>query len=378
VVIPQSQQAWVPYLRWTITNARATLLNKAIRDEHFNFYSKILRGQQQPSARSLICARATDASLGELLGKYYADLAFPGKSKTLALQILSDIIGAMKYDLNTITWMDSVTQSRALQKLAMVTDLIGSPDKPDDYDNVPVGLEYYNNVAAAQTAGTISELNTINQPSDKFLWGMTAPTVNAYYDPDRNQMVFPAGILQQPYFNVSFPQAMNYGAIGVVMGHELTHGFDNQGRLYDGNGLLIDWWEPTTEQKFETKVQCIIDQYSKFSPVPGVFVNGKLTQGENIADNGGVKNAFRAATQAIGESHMKDPSIVPGLNNGQLVFVAFAQTWCEKATDAFYRVQVQTDPHSPAKFRVMGPLMNHPGFADAFNCPSGTPMNPKK
>jgi len=201
---------------------------------------------------------------------------------------------------------------------------------------------------------------------------MTSPTVNAYYDPSRNQMVFPAGILQQPFFNVSYPPSMNYGGIGLVMGHELTHGFDNQGRLYNGEGVLINWWDSATDKQFDSKVQCVIAEYSKFEVIPGVFVNGMLTQGENIADMGGIKNAFHAYSSL---EDISQPSIVPGYNNGKLFFISYAQTWCEKATDAYRRVQVKIDPHSPAMFRVLGPLMNLPAFADVFKCPVGSRMN---
>jgi len=207
---------------------------------------------------------------------------------------------------------------------------------------------------------------------------MTPPTVNAYYDPEKNQMVFPAGILQDPFFNSDFPDCMNYGGIGMVQGHELTHGFDNQGRDYDGDGVLEDWWLPETSQKFNEKVQCMINQYSNFQIIPGVNINGQLTQGENIADNGGIGNAFRAYKAVVGDQGLNSPSIVANLTNAQLFFVAFGQTWCEKATDDYYRVAVQTDPHSPAPFRILGPLMNLPVFASTFNCPAGAYMNPQE
>jgi len=206
---------------------------------------------------------------------------------------------------------------------------------------------------------------------------MTAPTVNAYYDPTRNQMVFPAGILQQPFFNHSFPLEMNLGGIGLVMGHELTHGFDNQGRVFDGTGRLVNWWEPQTSQLFDQKVQCVIDQYSKFEPLPGVFINGKLTQGENIADMGGIKNAFSTLKTMIGDDGLNTVSIVKKLNKGQLFFVAFAQTWCTVSSPENIKLRVKTDPHSPAQFRVLGPLINHPQFSKTYSCPVGSRMNPK-
>jgi len=268
--------------------------------------------------------------------------------------------------------MSNITRARALQKLSLVTHLIGSPDKPDTYDSVTVGSQFFTNVLNSITYEMLKMYSTIDMPSDKMAWEMTAPTVNAYYDPSKNQMVFPAGILQQPFFNVSYPTSMNFGGIGLVMGHELTHGFDNQGRLYDGNGVLTNWWDNTTDAKFTSKVQCVINQYSTFEVLPGVYINGQLTQGENIADMGGIKNSFRAYSQL---ENVTSSSIVPGYNNGQLFFLAFAQTWCEVASDAYRRVQVQTDPHSPAPFRVLGPLMNLPAFSDVWKCPVGSNMN---
>jgi predicted metalloendopeptidase len=279
----------------------------------------------------------------------------------------------MKYDLVNLDWMDNVTRARALKKLSQVAHLIGSPSNPDTYGTVSISTGYFVNVENAEQYGAKGRFAAIGTATNRNEWEMTAQTINAYYDPTLNEMVFPAGILQAPYFNHTYPPEME--AIGVVMGHELTHGFDNQGRLYDGLGVLENWWEPATSKKFDDKVQCVIDQYSKFSPVPGVHVNGKLTQGENIADMGGTKNAFRSLSVKLG-GKLNDPSIVPKLTRAQLYFVSYAQTWCTKATDAYYRILTQTNPHSPPMFRVIGPLMNLPAFATAFKCPAGSPMNP--
>jgi len=371
-IIPAMEKAWQPYLMWQVLRNRSPLLSKPFRDEHFNFYNRILNGQQEPAPLWSQCISTIDQSLGELLGKFFEQQAFPGKSYQDAIKILSDIIAAMNYDIENIAWMDNQTSTRAINKLTQVTHLIGGPENPDNYTEVSVNSDFFTNVLSSTVYQRNKSYQTIGKPSDKTAWGMTAPTVNAYYDPSRNQMVFPAGILQQPFFNTSYPHSMNYGGIGLVMGHELTHGFDNQGRLYNGDGLLTNWWDSATNQKFNDKVQCVIDQYSKFEVIPGVFINGRLTQGENIADMGGIKNSFHAYSQL---EDITQPSIVPGFTNGQLFFVSFAQTWCEKATDAYRRVQVQTDPHSPAPFRVMGPLINLPAFADVFKCPVGSHMN---
>jgi len=367
---------WRPYLRWQILLARAEYLSKEFREEHFDFFSRILNGQEEETPRWRQCISYTDKSLGELLGNFFAQIAFPGTSEKDATEMLSGIINAMSSDINSINWMDATTRAKALQKLSMVTHLIGSPENPRNYSDLYIGAQFYQNTISAEVYNTLFNYRSIGKMSDKMLWEMTAPTVNAYYDPSRNQMVFPAGILQQPFYNDSYPPNLNYGVIGMVMGHELTHGFDNQGRLYDGSGLLINWWDNNTNKAFNDKVQCFIDQYSKFQPIPGVFINGQLTQGENIADNGGIRNSFRAYTVTVGPDHLNDPSIIPYLTNAQLFFVAFGQTWCEIATDAYYRLQVVLDVHSPAKFRVLGPLMNFPSFAESFKCPQGSAMNP--
>jgi len=285
----------------------------------------------------------------------------------------------MSNDIKSISWMDDVTRARALDKLHLVSKMIGGPSKPRTYSDVTIiKTAFFQNVFNLKTSSIVIKLATIGKSSQliKDNWDMTPATVNAYYDPTRNQMVFPAGILQQPFFNNSFPQEMNLGGIGMVMGHELTHGFDNQGRLYDGHGRLTNWWQPDTSKLFDKKVQCVIDQYSKFEPLPGVFVNGKLTQGENIADMGGIKNSFATARAMLGEKGLMTPSIVPKLLKGQLFFVAFAQTWCTVSSPEYIKLRVQTDPHSPPQFRVMGPLINLPEFSKTFQCPSGSKMNP--
>lgn len=373
--LPTFSNWWKPYLKAHVLKVRANYLSSNFRNEWFTFFKKVVGGQNQPSPRWRQCIDSTDAELGELLGKYYVEIAFPGTSQKDAVKLLKGILSAMKADLNGLPWMDNTTRGRALTKLSMIDHLIGSPINPETYSSVEIGVDYFTNIQNAEQFAASDRFATIGTLTDRKAWQMTAPTVNAYYDPTLNEMVFPAGILQQPFFNHSFPPEMNAGGIGMVMGHELTHGFDNQGRLYDGTGTLNNWWMPDTGKKFDAKVQCVIDQYSKFSPIPGVHVNGKLTQGENIADMGGIKNSFSALSTLLGKA-VNDPSIVPKLSRGQLFFVAFAQGWCTKASDAYYRLHAATDPHSPPMFRVLGPLMNLPAFSTTFNCPAGSPMNP--
>jgi len=375
--ISLSETSWIPYLRWNIIRSRAALLDDAFRTEHFNFFSKILRGQKSPAPLWRQCIAWTDSSLGELLGKEFVKLTFPGTSEIAAEDALTDILAAMKNDLDTITWMDTKTRDLAIQKLELVSHLIGQPTDPDNYTGVIVSTGFFENIESATSYAILKDLSYIGGPSStiKNAWGMTPSTVNAYYDPTKNQMVFPAGIMQPPFFSRVFPVEMNLGGIGMVMGHELTHGFDNQGRLYNGQGKLTNWWSTATNTQFEDRVDCVINQYSGFEVLPGIYINGKLTQGENIADMGGIKNAFMALKTLIDINQI---SIVSPLTRGQLFFVGFAQSWCAVESDAYVKLQVKTDPHSPAQFRVLGPLMDFPEFATLWGCPVGSKMNPAK
>jgi len=365
------------YLLWSVLHQSATLLSDNFLNTTFAFFGTILRGQKQMSPRWETCISAVDSTVGELLGALYVQVAFSGSSVQNARTMVEGIEAAMNSDISGLPWMDPTTRARALQKLSLVTNQIGFPQNPSNYSALILSpTTYFTNTIGAQSYEFIKQVQGIGQPADKQKWGMTADTVNAYYDPTRNQMVFPAGILQNPYFNASHPDALNYGGAGVIMGHELTHGFDNQGKDYNGQGVLEDWWLPATNQQFNAKAQCIIDQFSKFQVLPGLFLNGKLTQGENIADCGGVKNSFNSFLKKAGPSANK-PSVVPILTNAQLFFVGYAQGWCAVASDAYLRVQVATDPHSTARYRVIGPLINLDQFADLFSCPVGSFMNPQ-
>jgi len=236
--------------------------------------------------------------------------------------------------------------------------------------------DYFSNLVAAGRFEFDFEAAKIGKPVDKTEWGMTPPTVNAYYNPLNNEMAFPAGILQPPFFYKDFPAAMNYGGIGMVMGHELTHGFDDEGRKFDAQGKLREWWEPSVSKKFEARAECIDKQYASYEIQPGLPLNGKLTLGENIADNGGIKQAYVAYKAYEAKHPGSEKPAVPGMTNDQLLFVAFAQTWCSLATPEIERVLVTVDPHSPPRFRVTGPLVNYPQFAETFQCAAGTPMHP--
>jgi predicted metalloendopeptidase len=364
------------YLRWKLIHQYVNQLSQDYVDENFFFFGKILNGQQAPTPRWKDCLLATDSSMPELTGYEYSQQAFSGESRNIASQMIEEIEKAMNDDLNTIPWMDSVTRVNAIDKLKAIANMIGYPDPPYTYPNFnPKSDTYLQNTIDSLTTSIKRKLDNVGKTSNRFLWGMSPDTVNAYYDPTRNEMVFPSGIMQTPFFNKSFPLSMNFGGIGMVMGHELTHAFDNQGRDYDLNGVLRDWWTNETSQKFNSKVQCVIDQYSKFEILPKVFVDGKLTQGENIADMGGIKNAFYSYVEADGDNSNK-PSIVPKLTNKQLFFVSFAQNWCSLTRPATQVILIKVDPHSPSRFRVMGPLINLPEFADTFQCKKGSTMNP--
>jgi putative endopeptidase len=375
-IVNANKDKWVPYLVWQFLHSVVSTMPKAFVDEDFSFFGKELQGQQQQSPRERTCTKAVDANLGEALGAAFARIAFPGASKDSAQSMIQTIEDAMHENLLALDWMDEQTRQQAVTKLSLVYNMIGLPSVPTNYTFKIAVDDYGSTVLYSNYDAFTRRVSKLQKPADRTEWEMTAATVNAYYDPTKNEMVFPAGILQTPFFNATgFPLPMNYGGIGMVMGHELSHGFDNQGRDYDGTGLLRDWWQPETSKRFNERVQCIIDQYSKFQPIPGVFVNGKLTQGENIADNGGIKLSYHAFLKAAGNT-APQPSIIPTLSNSQLFFVNFAQGWCAKWTDAMTRIRVKTDPHSPPRFRVLGPLMNFPEFSDAFTCPSGSNMNP--
>jgi len=365
------------YLAWSVIHQSANLLSDEFVNATFAFFGVILEGQAEMSPRWETCISAVDSTVGEMLGALYAKVSFSGSSLADAKTMLDSIEGAMQRDIQELNWMDPTTRARALTKLSEVTNQVGYPQNPSNYTHLPLSTTTYaENTFNAQSYQFISQVKSIGQPANKQKWGMTADTVNAYYDPTRNQMVFPAGILQNPYFNASHPAALNYGGAGVIMGHELTHGFDNQGRDYNGKGVLENWWEPATNKQFNDKAQCIIDQYSKFEVLPGLYLNGKLTQGENIADCGGVKNSYNAFLKNVGPAS-NDTSVVPFLTNSQLFFVGYAQGWCAVASPAYLRVQVATDPHSTARYRVLGPLINLEQFAEQFKCPVGSFMNPK-
>jgi endothelin-converting enzyme/putative endopeptidase len=364
------------YLRWQTVNALAPYLAAAVVEADFDFYGRTLRGASENEPRWKRCVNATSTAVGELVGKLYVERQFAGSSKEVALEMIGDIEAAFEAGLPDLEWMDDATRAQAEAKVTAVTNKIGYPDRWRDYSGLAVVPgDYFANVTAATAFEFDYQAAKIGKPVDRGEWGMTPEQVNAYYNPLWNEIVFPAGILQPPFFHKDFPAAMNYGAVGGVIGHELTHGFDDQGRKFAPDGKLRDWWAPEAEAKFEGQTQCIRDLYGRYEAVPGAPVNGQLTLGENIADVGGVKEAYRAYKAWEARNGAPAPA-VPGLTNDQLFFVAWSQAWCGLATEERLRLQVTTDPHSPDRFRAIGPLTQAPAFAAAFQCPAGAPMSP--
>ncbi|CAG7731662.1 unnamed protein product [Allacma fusca] len=369
------------YMVWHTVKSMTCCLSKAFRDAE-KILRKAILGTDGTEESWRTCVGDTNNNLGFALGAMFIREAFHTESRPMAQIMIEDIRKAFQENLNNLAWMDNETRKLASEKAAATTDMIGYPDfilKPDElekkYANLDINeTDYFGNVLRVSQFTLRKNLLKLDEPVNKTKWGMTPPTVNAYYTPTSNQMVIPAGILQQPFFDPKYPKSINYGAIGVVMGHELTHGFDDQGREYDKFGNLNQWWNNETINKFKKQAECIVNQYSSFK-IDGETLNGKQTLGENIADNGGLKAAFHAYRNL----QTKD-MYLPGVNvsHDQLFFISFAQVWCSASLKESLVLQIQNDPHVPAPLRVQGPLSNLQEFSEAFKCPIKTPMNPPK
>ena len=363
---------WKTYLRWHLVNAAAPELSKDFVNEDFNFKDGVLRGTKQIKPRWKRVVISTDGAIGEALGKLYVADYFPPEAKARALELVNNLKEALSDRIKTLEWMDEPTKQQALKKLAAFTVKIGYPDKWRDYSLLKIDRgPFVLNAIRAENFEVNRELKKIGKPVDRTEWGMTPPTVNAYYNPNMNEIVFPAGILQPPFFYADADDAINYGGIGAVIGHEMTHGFDDQGRQFDAAGNLRDWWSPESAAKFKERSQAVVQQYSEYEPLPGSHINGELTQGENIADIGGVKLAYAALQKALaGKSREK----IDGLTPEQRFFLSYATIWKAKQRDEDLKLRLNTDPHSPARYRVNGPLSDIPEFAKAFNLPDTCPM----
>jgi putative endopeptidase len=360
------------YLRWQLVNASAELLPHAFESARFEFFNGVLGGQEQPLPRWRRCVRQTDARLGEALGKAFIDEAFGAAAKADTRAMVLGIEAAMKKDIDEAVWMSDETKSAARAKLAAVVDRIGYPDRWKDYSSIRVEkADALGNRQRAQAYDRRRTLDKIERPVDRTEWTMTPPTVNAYYSASRNNINFPAGILQPPFYRADRDAAVNYGAVGAVVGHELTHGFDDQGRKFDGDGNLRNWWTGADEKNYQAKSSCIADQYSQYVVAGDTHINGRLTLGENTADNGGVRLALMA--YLAGPAAISAP-VVDGFTREQRFFLGYAQIWCENGREQTERQRALTDAHSSARYRVNGTVSNMPEFANAFSCKAGAPM----
>jgi putative endopeptidase len=369
------------YLRFHLLTTFAPDLPKAFDDENFDFGGRKLSGQPQQRPHWKRCSSGVDGSLGEALGQVWAEQYFPAASKTKTLEMVHDIEAAMDQDIDTLDWMSPATKTRAKEKLHAVANKIGYPEHWRDYSTLIISpTDYVGNDLRATAFENDRQLAKIGQPVDKLEWGMTPPTVNAYYNGLQNNINFPGGILQPAFYDPKADLATNYGHIGSTIGHELTHGFDDQGRKFDAKGNLSDWWTPEDKTKFEAKTDCLEKEYGSFVAVgegsDAVKVNGKLTLGENTADNGGLVLAYIAYINRAKQLGLDTSAKINGYTGPQRFYIAYAQNWCENARPEQVRNQVLTDPHSPNHFRANGAIVNQPNFAPAFGCKVGTPMVP--
>jgi putative endopeptidase len=366
--------ALASYLEWQITRSTARHLSKAFVDESFKL-EQALSGQAELRPRWRRCLAATTAALRDLVGQAYVQANFSAASKEEAEELVHAIGAAFGAGLDALTWMDDGTRARAKEKLAAMKYLIGYPDHWRTYDFDVTRGDYAGNVLRARAFELKRELAKVGKPVDREEWYIGAASVNAYYDAQLNHMAFPAGILQPPFYDVKNALPVNLGAIGIVLGHELTHGFDDEGAQFDANGNLENWWSPGVGKQFEDKTSCVAEQYSAYETLPGVKLDGRLTLGENIADLGGVKLAFQAY-RALTSKLPGTPDAESRAGDREF-FLSVGQTWCAKYRPEMARLLARVDPHSPPRFRLQGPLSNMPEFATAFSCPAGAPMQAK-
>jgi putative endopeptidase len=367
-----SLDTWKAYLTMHLVDAYASYLNKAFVDERFDFYGKTLSGVKEMEPRWKRGVGAIERSQGESLGKLYVAEYFPPERKARMEALVKNLLAAYRQSIDKLDWMSPATKKEAQAKLAKFTPKIGYPNKWKDYSALVVTRDdLVGNVMRSRDVEYNRELNKLGKPIDRDEWGMTPQTINAYYNPEMNEIVFPAAILQPPFFDANADDAVNYGGIGAVIGHEISHGFDDQGAQYDGDGNLRDWWTAADHKNFEAKTKMLVNQYNQFEPIKGYRVNGELTLGENIADNSGLAIAFKAYKISL---KGKKAPVIDGLSGEQRLYMGWAQVWRTKMREQQQIVQVKTDPHSPGQFRANGTLRNQPGFYDAFKVKQGDKM----
>jgi putative endopeptidase len=365
---------WKAYLRWHLVHDAASGLSSNFVNETFDFYGKTLNGTKELLPRWRRCVMATDGSLGELLGQVYVKKAFPPEAKARMKELVNNLTAALRDDIKTLDWMSEPTQKQAIAKLESFAVKIGYPDKWRDYSTLKIDrTSYADNLIRAGRFEVRRELAKIGKPVDKTEWGMTPPTVNAYYNPLMAEIVFPAGILQSPYFDLSADDAVNYGAIGGVIGHEMSHGFDDQGRKFDLKGNMADWWTAEDAKNYMQRATCVEEQFSAFrAEEVGMNQNGKLVLGESIGDLGGLKIAWLAFQKSL--EGKPRPADIDGFTPEQRFFLGWAQVWGRNQRPEAIRQQILTDPHPLGRFRVNGPISNMPQFAEAFHCKLGDKM----
>jgi putative endopeptidase len=375
--------SWKSYLRWQVLHGQAEDLPKAFFDENFAFFDKTLGGQQEPRARWKQCTSLTDASLGEAVGQDWVKENFPPAAKDSMEKLVATLEKSLGDDIKTLAWMTDDTKKAAEEKLAMFRQKIGYPDKWKDYSSIKVErTDLIGNLNHVNVFDENYNFAKLGKPVDEKEWRMTPPTVNAYYSPSFNDINFPAGILQPPFFDFRADLAVNYGGIGAIIGHEMTHGFDDQGSQFDAKGSLGDWWTPADHKEFAARTECLADEYSGFqvapatSEAPAQNLNGHLTLGENTADNGGLRIAYAALIDALAAQGQSIDEKIDGYTEAQRYFISFAQIWCQNQTEANARQYALIDPHSPGKWRVIGSVRNFDAFAKAFGCQKGQPMVP--
>jgi putative endopeptidase len=365
------------YLRWHTVNRFAPALGDAFDQENFHFYGEILTGQKEQTPRWKRCTSQTDRALGEAVGQDWVARNFPPAAKDNMEKLVAALEKSLEQDIANLDWMSDTTRAEAEKKLAAFRKNIGYPEKWRDYSKLAVKRDDpVGNIQRVAEFNDRRELNKIGKTVDEKEWSMTPPTVNAYYRPPFNDINFPAGILQPPFYDFKVDPAVNFGGIGVVIGHEMTHGFDDQGSQYDPQGNVRSWWTAEDRKKFEERTDCEVKEYGGFEVAPGQNLNGKLTLGENTADNGGLRIAYAALMAALAEQKADLSTKVDGYTPAQRFFLGYGQVWCENQTEQIARVRAKTDPHSSGQWRTNGAVQNFDEFGKAFGCKVGQPMMP--
>jgi putative endopeptidase len=374
--------SWKAYMKWRALDEMSSLLTGRFEQEQFRFNGEILSGQKEMRPRWMRCSEAVAGqpgadALGELVGKIFIEQHFGADAKARMDELITALQRSLRETLTAVDWMSAETRERALAKLDAMRRKIGGPDKWRDFSGMTIRRDdYAGNSIRIAADDRQRQFHWIGQPVDPTLWLMTPQTVNAYYAPPLNEITFPAGILQPPVFDATVDDAVNFGAAGAMIGHEITHGFDDSGRRFDAAGNLMNWWMPRDEDAFRERAACVASQYSDYSSWPGVKLNGDLTLGENVADNGGMRIAYYALMELLARKDPPPP--IDGFTPEQRFFISYAQVWCENATDQDFRRRAQEDVHSSGRWRVNGVLRNMPEFRKAFGCREGAPMAPAK